>query len=72
MKTVRADLHNHFQTTRNPSRIDFNQLVDIASRRLGEGGVLGVTNFNEARIVGGRYERIIDDRYEKIVQKKGY
>lgn len=45
---------------------------DIASRRLGEGGVLGVTNFNEARIVGGRYERIIDDRYEKIVQKKGY
>jgi hypothetical protein len=59
MKTVRADLHNHLQTSDDMSKLDFNQVIDIASQRLGEDGILGVVNMK-------------DHRFEDFVQLRGY
>ena len=56
---VKADLHNHLRTSSIFSDGDFNRAVDIASKRLGSGGVLGMVNF-------------YDKRYEDFVGLRGY
>ncbi len=56
---VRADLHNHLRTSSRRHTGDFNRAVDVASRRLGAGGILGLINFS-------------DTRYETFVATPGY
>ncbi len=41
------------------SLFDFNSVIDRSYRRLGDGGILGITNFH-------------DERYEQFVQRPGY
>ncbi|OIO80560.1 hypothetical protein AUJ84_03010 [Candidatus Pacearchaeota archaeon CG1_02_32_132] len=43
---VRADLHNHFRTAIDMSPVDINYIFGLGLRRLGDGGMLGITNFN--------------------------
>lgn len=59
MIKVNADLHNHLRTFSDMSNLDFNRVIDIASQRLGEYGILGLINFN-------------DDRYEQFSGLEGY
>ena len=47
MRTVKADLHNHF-TTR--SRVlDPNKVADTVRESLGEGGICAIVNYADAR-----------------------
>jgi len=57
--TIKADLHNHFRTGSSFKDEDFDKVIDIAAERIGENGVLGLTNFN-------------DSRYESFINLKGY
>jgi len=58
---VKADLHNHLRTSSRYFEGDFDKAVDTASRKLGEGAVLGVVNFSD-----WRYEHLTDLRgYER-------
>jgi|SRR3989344_749207 len=61
---IKADLHNHLQTSNDFTRVDFNRVVNVASARLGEGGILGVTNFVT--------DDSLDNRYETLSTKPGY
>ncbi|MCX8159205.1 MAG: hypothetical protein N3D20_02870 [Candidatus Pacearchaeota archaeon] len=56
--SIKADLHNHFET---PSRFnhEFNHYINIASSRLGPNGIVGLVNFE-------------DNRFEEFSQLKGY
>lgn len=54
---VRADLHNHLRTFSKMKK--FNSYVDHVRNVLGDGGLLGVVNFSDAR-------------YEEFVSLKGY
>lgn len=56
---VKADLHNHIRTGRWFKDKDFNLAVDIASERLGTGGIIGLVNS-------------LDKRYETFSGLKGY
>lgn len=58
---IRADLHNHLRTlTREPFyEGDFNGAIDLASKRLGENGLVGLVNFT-------------DFNYEAFFNAKGY
>lgn len=59
---VKADLHNHLRTSSRIEKGDFNKVADIASSRLGSGGVLGIVNFSDRR-----YENLIDlPGYERV------
>ena len=59
MKTIRADLHSHFETQSQFSR-PFNAYVDLISARLGENGIVALVNFG-------------DDRFEKFCARRdGY
>ncbi len=53
---VRADLHNHLG--RNGDNPGFDETIDIAHPRLGNGGIFGIANSD-------------DYRYEAFVQQKG-
>ena len=55
--TYKADLHNHLATFEHMP--NFNKTLDIASKKLGKGGILGLVN--------GK-----DNRYEKFISQKGY
>ena len=60
---VRADLHTHLSTLspgRRGRRYDFNKVIDVASKKLGYGGVLGMVSFSS------------DYRYEHFVEEPGY
>ncbi len=57
-RTVRADLHSHLRT-RSDMTGYFNPAIDIARKRLGEGGIFGLINFADAR-------------YEQFAQERGY
>jgi hypothetical protein len=46
---VNADLHNHLKTGSDMSRLPFNYVLDVANERLGDKGILGLINFNDAR-----------------------
>lgn len=58
---IKADLHNHLRTSNRFYENDFNKTVDIASERLGPGGIISVVNFTkpkyEAFIGLSGYER---------------
>ena len=57
LKQVMASLHEHLRTS---SRMkNFNRIVDKAKDRLGEGGIVGLINFN-------------DERYERFSELTGY
>lgn len=56
---VKADLHNHLRTSSRCFEGDFNRAVDIASRKLGAGAILGIVNFS-------------DWRYEHLISLEGY
>jgi hypothetical protein len=53
---IKADLHNHLG--RNGDNPGFDQTIDIAHLRLGNGGIFGVANFD-------------NNTYEKFVEQKG-
>jgi len=55
---IRADLHNHLATTDNMPR-NFNKTINIARKRLGKKGILGMIN-------------ACDNRYEKFSNLEGY
>ncbi|MDD5193453.1 MAG: PHP-associated domain-containing protein [Candidatus Nanoarchaeia archaeon] len=62
MTKVKADLHNHLRTSGRIYDTDFNTAIDIAAKRLGEGAVFGVVNFDDKR-----YERFTEFRgYERV------
>lgn len=58
---VKADLHNHLG--RNGDNPGFDETIDIAYSRLGEGGIFGVANCDDYRYEGfveqrgGKYQR---------------
>jgi hypothetical protein len=56
---INADLHNHLRTSSRIRFRDFNRAVDVASSRLGKGGLVGIVNFS-------------DSRYEDFVNCPGY
>ncbi len=56
---VKADLHNHLRTSSASCDGDFNKVVDIAAKRLGEDAIVGLANFG-------------DDRYERFSNLQGY
>ena len=58
MRKVKADLHNHLRTSSNMKGL-FNPAIDIASKRLGAGGIFALVNFE-------------DERYERFSEEKGY
>lgn len=49
LRVVKADLHSHLRTTSYWQEGDFNRAVDVAQRRLGEGGIFGLVNFSDTR-----------------------
>lgn len=57
-RKVKADLHNHLNTSSNMKGL-FNPAIDIASERLGSGGIFALVNFE-------------DERYEQFSEEKGY
>ena len=59
MRKVRADLHNHLGP--GGSFPSFNYVIDLARKRLGQGGILGIANVRQD-----------EDRYEKFVDSPGY
>jgi len=56
MKEVKADLHNHLKTGSYMPNGIFNRAIDMAQKRLGYGGMIGIVNFDEDR----RYEDFSD------------
>jgi len=58
-QSVNADLHTHLKTGSDFSHIDFNRVINLARTRLGKGGIVGLTNFE-------------DDRYEQFIERPGY
>ena len=58
-RKVKADLHNHLRTSSIFRDSDFNKGMDVASKRLGSGGVIGIVNCD-------------DQRYEVISGLRGY
>lgn len=56
---VKADLHNHLRTSSRYFERDFNAIVDSASKKLGDGAVVGIVNF-------------ADWRYENLINLRGY
>ncbi len=56
---IKADLHNHLSTLSNIPK-EFNKVLDIAKKRLGKNGILGIIN-------GGD-----DNRYENFINLRGY
>lgn len=56
---IKADLHNHLSTLSNIPK-EFNKTLDIAKKRLGKNGILGIIN-------GGD-----DNRYEDFINLRGY
>src|SRR3989338_1949873 len=48
-ETVNADLHNHIQPRSAWKEGEFNSVVDIASATMGDGAILGIAGFNDAR-----------------------
>ncbi len=59
MKKTKADLHNHLRTSSILEDSDFNNSIDVASKKLGAGACFGMINMH-------------DRRYEKFVNLKGY
>ena len=59
MKKIKADLHNHLRSSSILKDSDFNNSVDIASEKLGDGACFGLINMH-------------DRRYEKFADLKGY
>jgi len=51
MRTVKADLHNHLRTSSCWKEGDFNMALDIANRRLDAGGIFGLINLSDRRLV---------------------
>ncbi len=62
MKTVecKADLHNHLAETARSIPTKFNKVVDYASKRLGDYGILGITSSKS------------DGRYRQFAHLDGY
>lgn len=58
MRKVKADLHNHLRTSSNMKGL-FNPAIDLASKRLGKGGIFALVNFE-------------DERYERFSEENGY
>jgi hypothetical protein len=58
MRMVNADLHNHLRTSSDMRGI-VNLTIDIAQKRLGFGGIIGLINFG-------------DERYESFSEQHGY
>ncbi len=56
---IRADLHQHLRTSSRFREGDFDRAVNVAYKRLGQGGVLGLVNFD-------------DHRYEDFIGLRGY
>ncbi len=56
---IKAALHEHWRTSSKIKESDFNNIVDTAYKRLGQGGLVGLINFE-------------DNRYEAITELKGY
>jgi len=59
MRKVFADLHNHLKTGSYMPEGIFNRTAEIVRRRLGEGGIIGLVNFE-------------DRRYEDFSELSGY
>lgn len=59
MKIIKADLRNYLRSRSDMSIFSFNRVVDMASKRLGAGGIVGITNFH-------------DERYEQFANLSGY
>jgi hypothetical protein len=57
-RKVNADVHSHLKTDGELYKLGINNIVDTARKRLGPGGILGITN-------------CYDDRYEKFVNHLG-
>ena len=49
MALIKADLHNHLRTFTHAKEGDFDLAVDLAYKRLGLGGILGLVNFADTR-----------------------
>ena len=63
VEVILEDLHNHLKTGGWPGKVNANRVVDKASHVLGEGGVLGITNYLPVK----RYEDFVNSvRYDKI------
>ncbi len=58
-RKVRADFHNHLITSSRINDKHFNRAVDIAAKRLGNGGTFGMIDF-------------ADYRYARLIRSKGY
>jgi len=73
MKMIKADLHNHLQTCK--PTCSFNDVIDIASERLGEGGTIGIVNVTDPiGLIDNDNPMIMngDDRYEKFLASRQY
>ena len=68
MRIVKSTPHNHLRTSSYITERDANQAVQIASQRLGKGGVFGVVGFNPSSTeVDPRWDLFVQNlRYEKI------
>ncbi|MFH1711073.1 MAG: hypothetical protein ABH840_02060 [Nanoarchaeota archaeon] len=49
MKDIKADLHNHLKTGSYMPEGIFNKTIDVAQERLGDGGIVGLVNFEDRR-----------------------
>ncbi len=59
MEKIKADLHNHLRTSSILEDSDFNNSIDAAYKKLGNGACFGLINMH-------------DRRYEKFADLKGY
>jgi hypothetical protein len=62
MRKVRASLHEHLSTPSDMSRLDIPKVIKLASKRLGEYGILGITNFADER--AEQLRDLVSKRYE--------
>ncbi|MFH1376909.1 MAG: hypothetical protein ABIH25_04700 [Candidatus Woesearchaeota archaeon] len=64
MRKIKADLHNHLgsgnnESVRNIDRYGFDNIALRAHSRLGDGGIVGITNFDD-----NRYEYFVNSEFE--------
>jgi hypothetical protein len=70
MREIRADLHTHFGHTADRAReYGFDRIVEHASEKLGEGGILGIADFfgnYGTHFHYGEFAQLESDKYEKV------
>ena len=73
MRQVKSTPHNHLRTSSHITKAVANSAVEVASKRLGRGGIFGVINFNPSdREIDPRWQLFVDNlSYDKISTGNG-